>query len=144
MFASLRSISLLLSAFVTLSAANAQTLTTITASTIGISGSPIAAGSVILTPVNNVGDAGTPIPFVTGGGGGLNAPKAFSCALTAGALSGCHVPDACHTTPINLLYTIDITDTASGLSFRLPKVANICGTTWALCPRRAHNKHPSR
>jgi hypothetical protein len=107
----------------------AQTLTNVTASHISISGTPIAAGTVLLTPVNS---DGKPIAFVTGGGGGLNAPKAFSCTITAGALSGCQVPDSAATTPANLLYTIDVTDTATSVTFRLPTVPNITGTSWAL------------
>jgi hypothetical protein len=82
-----------------------------------------------LTPVDSTGQ---PIAFVTGGGGGLNAPKAFSCTITAGALSGCQVPDSALTTQVHLLYTIDVNDTASGFTFRLPTVPNITGANWAL------------
>lgn len=110
---------------------HAQTgMTAITATNgISVGGKPITAGKVLLTPVDV---KGKPIAFVSGAGGGLNAPIAFSCNIAAGVLTGCHVPDACLTTPPNLLYTIDVTATAGYLTFRLPTVANICGSTWAL------------
>lgn len=110
---------------------HAQTgLTTITASHISVGGKPITAGKVLLTPV---GTDGKPIAFVSGAGGGLNAPVAFSCNIVAGAIvNTCQVPDAALTTPTNLLYTIDVTATAGYLTFRLPTVANITGPTWAL------------
>jgi len=110
---------------------DAQTgLTTITASHISVGGKPIAAGKVLLTPV---GANGQPIAFVSGAGGGLNAPVAFSCTIAGGAITGsCQVPDSALTTPVNILYTIDVTATTGYVTFRLPTVANITGSTWAL------------
>jgi Concanavalin A-like lectin/glucanases superfamily len=108
--------------------ASAQ-MTTITASHISIGGIPIASGTVLFTPVNT---AGQPIAFVTGGGG-LNSPAALPCTITAGAITGtCQIPDSALTTPANLLYTIDVTNTATNTTFRLPTVPNITGTSWAL------------
>jgi hypothetical protein len=108
--------------------AHAQ-LTTITASSIQMGGVPIAAGTVTLTPVNL---SGIPIAFATGGGG-LNAPTAFSCTITAGAITGsCQIPDAALTSPANILYSVQITNTATQKSFTMQQVANITGTTWAL------------
>jgi lysophospholipase L1-like esterase len=108
--------------------AHAQ-LTTITAAHINMGGVPIAAGMVTYTPVNA---SGIPIPFATGGGG-LNSPTAFSGTITAGAVvAGFQVPDACLTSPANILYTIQITNTATQKSFTLQGVPNVCGSSWAL------------
>jgi hypothetical protein len=108
--------------------ASAQ-LTTITAAHISMGGVPIATGKVYFTPVNA---AGQPIAFVSGGGG-LNSPQAFSCTITAGAITGsCQIPDAALTTPTNLLYMIDVSAPSISQTFRLPIVPNVTGTTWAL------------
>lgn len=103
--------------------------TPISASHLNVGGQPIAAGKVLFTPVDSNGQ---PIAFVQGGGG-LNSPTAFSCNIVAGALSGCQIPDACLTTPANILYNIDVNATANLLAYRLPKVVGICGASpWAL------------
>ncbi len=113
--------------------ANAQQ-TTITASTISMGGTAISTGTVTFVPVDV---RGTAISFATGGGG-LNGPTGFSCAITAGAITGsCQIPDAALTTPANILYSIQVADTStgnknSGKTFTLQQVANITGTTWAL------------
>jgi lysophospholipase L1-like esterase len=108
--------------------AHAQ-LTTITAASISMGGTPIAAGTVTYTPVNA---SGIPIAFATGGGG-LNSPTAFSGTIASGAIAaGFQVPDACLTTPANILYSVQITNTATQKSFTLQSVPNVCGTTWAL------------
>lgn len=106
--------------------AHAQ-LTTITASSIKMSGASIT-GTVTFTPVDI---NGVPTAF-SQGGGGLNAPTAFSCTLTAGALSSCQIPDAQLTTPANILYVIQITDATTHQSFTLKSVPNVTGETWAL------------
>jgi Collagen triple helix repeat (20 copies) len=111
-------------------AANAQ-FTPVTANTgIRMSGKLISTGTVTFTPVD---DAGLPIAFVTGGGGGLNSPGAISCGITLGVLaSDCLVPDAALTTPANIRYTIQITNTAAQKSFVLNAVPNVTGTSFAL------------
>jgi lysophospholipase L1-like esterase len=104
-------------------------LTTVTAAKISFGGVPIAAGTVTFTPVNA---QGTAIAF-SQGGGGLNAPAAFSCTITAGAITGtCSIPDAALTSPANILYAIQITDTGSHQAFVLQAVPNVTGTTFAL------------
>ncbi|WP_213805770.1 hypothetical protein [Granulicella sp. dw_53] len=104
-------------------------LTTITASSIKMSGILIASGSVTFTPVSL---SGQPIPFAQAGGG-LNSPGAFTCTITAGAIIGaCQIPDAALTTPANILYSIQISSTANQRAFVLPSVPNITGHTWAL------------
>jgi hypothetical protein len=110
-------------------AADAQ-YTPVTANTgIKMSGKLIPAGTVTFAPVD---DAGLPIAFVTGGGG-LNSPGAISCGITLGVLaSNCLVPDAALTTPANIRYTIQITNTASQKTFVLNAVPNITGGSWAL------------
>jgi hypothetical protein len=108
--------------------AHAQ-LTTITASSINMGGVPIAAGTVTLTPVNL---SGIPIAFATGGGG-LNSPTAFSGTITAGAIvAGFQVPDACLTSPANILYSVQVVNTATQKSFTLQGVPSVCGASWAL------------
>jgi hypothetical protein len=92
-------------------------------------GVPIPVGTVAFTPVNAMG---IPIPFTTGGGG-LNSPMAFSCTITSGAITGtCQVPDAALTIPANILYSIQIRNTASQQAFTLQSVPNVTGSTWAL------------
>lgn len=104
-------------------------MTTVTASKISMGGVPIASGTVTFTPVNTLGVA---IPFVQGGGG-LNAPSAFTCTITDGAISGtCQIPDAELTTPANLIYSIQITNTANSKAFTLQAVTDITGASWAL------------
>src|SRR5262245_18922410 len=104
-------------------------MTTVTATNLRMAGSPIAAGTVSLTPVNAQGQ---PIAFLTGGGGGLNAPGAFSCTITSGAITGtCQVPDAALTTPANTLYVIVVTNSNNGQSFSM-LVTGVTGITWAL------------
>jgi hypothetical protein len=105
-------------------------LTSITANNGGlkISGTPIASGTLTITPVSVSGQA---IPFAQAGGG-LNSPNAFSCSITGGTITGsCQVPDACLTTPANILYSIEI-DATNHHGFVLPTVANVCGSSWAL------------
>ncbi len=59
--------------------------------------------------------------------------SAFSCTITAGAITGaCQIPDASQTIPANILYAIQIIDTATQKSFTLQQVPNITGTNWAL------------
>jgi hypothetical protein len=108
--------------------ASAQTTTTITATAIKMGGTPIASGTAIFVPVNA---AGAPIAFV--GGGALNSSQGFSCSITGGSITGsCSVPDACLSTPANISYSIQITDTTSHRAFVMPTVPNVCGSTWAL------------
>ncbi|MCU1251545.1 MAG: Collagen triple helix repeat-containing protein [Edaphobacter sp.] len=104
-------------------------MTTITASSIKMGGKTIAAGTVTFTPVNV---AGIPIAFDQGGGG-LNSPDAFSCTIFAGAITGtCQIPDAALTSQANILYSIQVTNTASQRAFTFSAVPNITGATWAL------------
>ena len=110
-------------------------MTTITAAanSLKIGGSVISTGTAVFTPVNVNGIA---IAFSTGGGG-LNSPSGFSCPITSGGLSGCSIPDASLSSPANLLYQIQISDTStgnssSGQSFTLQAVAGVAGSTWAL------------
>jgi hypothetical protein len=111
-----------------LGAAHAQ-LTTITASSIKMGGKTIAAGTVTFTPVNL---AGIPIAFEQGGGG-LNSPDSYSCTIVSGVITGaCQIPDAALTNTPNLLYSIQITNTAAQRAFTLTAVPNITGATWAL------------
>ena len=70
-------------------------------------GIPIPAGTAAFTPVSSLGQA-----IALTGGGVLNGSAAFTCTITAGALTGCSVPDACLTTPANILYSIQITNTS--------------------------------
>lgn len=103
--------------------------TPISASHLNVGGQPIANGKALLTPVDANGQA---IPFVQGGGG-LNSPTAFSCNIVAGALPSCRVPDACLTTPANILYNIEITAPPNFLAYTMKKVVGICGTSpWSL------------
>ncbi|WP_433963678.1 hypothetical protein [Tunturiibacter gelidiferens] len=105
-------------------------MTTVTAHSISMGGVPIAIGKVSFTPVALNGQ---PISFVGGEGEGLNSPKAFTCAITAGAIAGtCQIPDSALTTPANILYAVQITNTASQSAFVFPPVPNITGATWAL------------
>jgi lysophospholipase L1-like esterase len=113
--------------------AHAQ-MTAVTASNISMGGAAISTGTVTFVPVDS---RGTAISFATGGGG-LNGPMGFSCTITAGAITGtCEVPDAALTTPANILYSIQISDTStgnksSGKAFTLQQVANVTGASWAL------------
>jgi hypothetical protein len=108
--------------------ASAQT-TTITASSISMGGVPISAGTVTFTGVNTLG---TPIAF-SSGGGGLNGTVAFSCTISAGAITGtCTIPDSALTTPAHILYTIQVINTTSHTAFTLERVTGITGTTWPL------------
>lgn len=108
--------------------ASAQ-MTTITASSIKMGGTPIAAGSVTLTPVD---ENGKPIPFVQAGGG-LNSGHPFTCRIQNGAITGiCQVPDSALTTPAHIEYSIQISSTPSQKAFVLNAVPNIAGSTWAL------------
>jgi hypothetical protein len=110
------------------SLASAQ-LTTITATKIYMGGAPIPAGTVTFTPINANEQ---PIAFAQGGGG-LNSPTAFSCAITQGAITGtCAVPDSALTTPANIAYEIQISATATQKAFVLRGVSGITGPTWAL------------
>lgn len=104
-------------------------MTTITATSIKMGGTPITAGSVTLTPV----DAnGKPIAFVQGGGG-LNSPHPFNCKITAGAITGiCQVPDSALTTPARISYSIQISSTPSQKAVVLNAIPNITGSTWPL------------
>ncbi|RZU39316.1 collagen-like protein [Edaphobacter modestus] len=107
--------------------AHAQ-MTTITATSIRMGGSTVAAGTVTFTPVNA---AGAPIPFV--GNGALNSSQAFSCSIENGAVTGtCEVPDAQTTTPANISYSIQITDSATHRAIVMSTVPAITGSTWAL------------
>lgn len=104
-------------------------LTTITASSIKMGGTPIAAGSITLTPVDS---NGKPIPFVQAGGG-LNSGHPFTCKVQNGAITGiCQVPDSAITTPAHISYSIQISSTPSQKAFVLSAVPNITGSTWAL------------
>lgn len=104
-------------------------MTTITATNISMGGVPIATGTVTFTPTNSLGTA---IAF-SSGGGGLNSPGAFPCTITAGAITGtCQVPDATLTTPANILYSVQVTNTATHAAFILQAVPGISGATWAL------------
>jgi hypothetical protein len=104
-------------------------LTTITASSIKMGGKAIAVGTVTFTPVNL---AGIPIAFDQGGGG-LNSPDAFACTIVAGAITGtCQIPDSALTTQAHILYSIQVTNTASQKAFTFSTVPNITGATWAL------------
>ena len=110
-----------------------MTNVTAAASSLKMNGAVISTGTVAFTAVDL---NGTPIAFVTGGGG-LNSPGAFTCAISAGALSGCSVPDAALASPPNFHYLVQISDTSvgnptSGKQFSLQGVAGITGTTWAL------------
>jgi hypothetical protein len=103
--------------------------TPISASHLNVGGKPIASGTVLFTPVNANGQ---PIPFVQGGGG-LNSPTAIPCGIKAGALSGCQIPDACLTTPANILYNIAVTSSFNLVAYQMTKVVGICGTSpWPL------------
>ncbi len=112
-----------------LTALSQAQLTTVTASSIKMGGVAIPSGRVTFTPVNL---AGIPIAFDTGGGG-LNSPDAYSCTIVAGAITGtCRIPDSALTSTPNLLYSIQIMNTASQRAFTLNAVPNITGSTWAL------------
>lgn len=108
--------------------ANAQ-LTNITASHTSMGGVLIPSGKVNFTPV----DAnGKPISF-SQGGGGLNGPTAFPCALNSGAIIGtCAIPDAALTLPANICYSVIVTRATPFASFTLPKVCGITGSSWSL------------
>jgi hypothetical protein len=124
-----KAVAALLCAFGLTALSHAQ-YTPITANTgIKMSGKLIPTGTVTFAPVD---DAGLPIAFVTGGGG-LNSPGAISCGITLGVLaSDCLVPDAALTTPANIRYTIQITNTSSQKTFVLNAVPDITGASWAL------------
>lgn len=108
--------------------ASAQ-MTTITATNISMGGTPVAAGSVTLTPVDA---KGKPIPFVQGGGG-LNSPQPFTCKVANGAITGiCQVPDSKLTTPANISYSIQVSSTVGQKAFVLNAVPNITGSAWSL------------
>jgi hypothetical protein len=125
---------LLLAAAVLLCAIGSRSyaqLTTVTASHILMGGSAVPTGTVTFAPVSVMG---LPIAF-SQAGGGLNGPTAFSCSITAGAIaSGCQIPDSALTTPANILYSVQITNTATTphTAFTLQQVAGITGATWAL------------
>jgi hypothetical protein len=104
-------------------------MTTITAASIQMGGTPVAAGSVTLTPVDA---KGKPIPFVQGGGG-LNSAHPFTCKIQNGAITGiCQVPDSKLTTPANISYSIQVSSTVGQKAFVMNAVPNITGSTWAL------------
>lgn len=107
----------------------AAQMTTITATSIKMGGTPVVAGSVTLTPVDT---NGKPVPFVQGGGG-LNSAHPFNCKITNGAITGiCQVPDSSLTTPAHISYSIQISSMPSQKAFVMNAVPNITGSTWAL------------
>jgi hypothetical protein len=106
--------------------------TTVTAAHIYMGGTLIPSGKVTFAPVSS---NGSPISFAQGGGGLNGASFVFTCTITSGAITGgCSVPDSALTTPANILYLIQITNTSvtPNLSFSLQQVAGVTGTTWAL------------
>jgi lysophospholipase L1-like esterase len=121
----------------------AQT-TIITASSLKMGGAPITTGTVTFTPVDR---SGIPIPFADASGA-QNGPTAFSCKVIAGAITGqiqpdstvsgtCAVPDATQTTPANILYSVQVCNTSTGLStsgrcYTLQGVVGVSGSTWPL------------
>jgi hypothetical protein len=107
-------------------------MTTITATSIKMKGTAVAAGTVTFIPTNALG---SPIPITAGGS--LFDAQGFTAAITNGAIAGgFQVPDECTaapTTPNTVLsYQIQVYNTATKSAFTLTKVAGVCGASWAL------------
>ena len=107
-----------LAAFVVcVATASAQT-TIVTASSLKMGGSPIAGGTVNITPTDC---GGNPIPF-TAGDGSLNSPQPFSAVIAGGLLaSGFNVPDQALVTALSpnqsVCYSVTVLNTASKQSY---------------------------
>jgi hypothetical protein len=104
-------------------------LTTPTTQKISMGGVPIPAGIVTFTPVNAMG-----IPHSVHRG--RRRPQLADGVLLHHCL-GCHHRDLpgsrrCSDIPANILYSIQIRNTASQQAFTLQSVPNVTGSTWAL------------
>lgn len=113
--------------------ASAQ-MTSVTApsGSLTMNGSPIANGTASLSIVDALRGGAVAVRA----GDKIFAPQAISCAITAGAISGCSVPDlsvALSLRPnVTLAYNILVYDAASHGSYVLQNVGGVQGTTWAL------------
>lgn len=111
-----------------------MTSPTAAANSLKIGSTPISAGAVQFFPVDS---NGIPLQGFAINGGGQSSGDPWSCSITGGGLTGCSVPDACLTTPANILYKIVVADTStgnpnSGRSYTMQSVVGVCGSTWAL------------
>ena len=133
--------------------ASAQ-MTTITASSLKMGGSPITVGTVTITAVNTSGAA---IVYADGTGA-QNGPTPYVCNVSNGAIttmvhpdgtsSGlCTIPDSSDTIPANILYSFTLRNTSTGLStsgqsYAVNNVVGVSGASWALdhyAPQAATN-----
>jgi hypothetical protein len=90
------------------------------------SGNPLASGQLC---VQGVALNGQPIPFQAGGGGIVHTMPVCT-AITNGAIGGFQVADSSQTFPLNVAYSLTITDNTSGQSVTLGPT-QITGSAWS-------------
>lgn len=103
--------------------------TSVTATNIqNVDGTPLASGSLCVTPVNA---SGAPTPFRVGGAGGQVVPRPRCFVVTAGSIgAGNRVPDAVLAYP-QIGYQVQIADQTGYPIANYTSPISITGTSWS-------------